>query len=87
MTTPFLITAPGAPAAASSSRITVTTDLFGVPTGACSLGISIARLGTESAGPPTEETGTLVLAQPISNPDIAGVGVRSGLVAYNITDN
>lgn len=84
MTTPRITTAPSAAAVASSSRITVTTNLFEIPTGACSLAISIARLGTESGGPSAEETGTVVLAQPVSNPDIAGIGVSSRLVASNL---
>ncbi|KAM0804891.1 hypothetical protein BDR22DRAFT_557084 [Usnea florida] len=82
MTSPLVLTAPNAPTTSSLSRSTVTTDLFGVPTGVCSLAISIARLRPHSAGPPAEQTGTVVLAQPISNPDIAGIGI---LVAFLAT--
>ena len=76
MTAPLITTIPNA-TAASSSVTTVTTNLFDIPTGACSLAISIARVKSEDGGPSSQETGTVILAQPISNPDIAGIGVSS----------
>ena len=78
MTKPLVTTASSA-VAASSSTITVTTDLFASPTGACRLAIQIAGLGTEGDSPFANETGSDVFAKPVSNPDIAGIGVSSRL--------
>ena len=58
-------------------RITVTTDLFQISSGACSLAISIANLGASVVSLTPEPTSTVMIAQSISNPDIAGIGVSS----------
>ena len=64
----------------SSSRSTVVTNLFKIPTGACSIAVSIANVITEDGGSPSAEaTSTVVLVEPVSNPDIAGRGVSRSL--------
>ena len=77
MTTISATAASSLAAAATSTRVTITTNLFDVPTGACSLALSIAQLGTEGGGSSIQATATVVLAESVSNPDIAGIGVSS----------
>ena len=66
---------------ASFSRTTVVTNLFQIPTEACSLAVSMANAVTEGGGGPSAvATNTVVLAQPVPNPDIAGQGVSGTLM-------
>lgn len=55
----------------------MTTDLFGIPTGACSIALSIAGLRTVPGDAPQPTSTIAFAAQPVNNPDIAGIGVSS----------
>ena len=76
----MVVTAPGV-GDASFPGSTVVTNLFQIPTGACSLAVSMANAVTEGGGGPSAEaTNTTMLAQPVPNPDIAGQGVSGSLI-------
>ena len=68
----------------SFPRTTVVTNLFQIPTGACSLAVSMANAVTERGGGTSAvATNAVMLAQPVPNPDIAGQGV-SGILTHSI---
>ena len=63
-----------------SARSTLTTNLFDAPTGACSLALSIAGLQIEPVDDPQQTSSVKFAAQVVSNPDIAGIGVRNPVI-------
>lgn len=64
----------------TSARSTITTNLFGAPTGACSLALSVAGLQSERVDAPRQTSSVEFAAQMVSNPDIAGIGVSNPII-------
>ncbi|KAL8869716.1 MAG: hypothetical protein Q9174_004062 [Haloplaca sp. 1 TL-2023] len=66
----------------ASSSLTVTTNLFDPPTGACNLALHITGLQTVGRNASQQTSSAEYAAEVVSNPDIAGIGV---LVAFLAT--
>ena len=77
MAVPAIASATGATAPSS----TITTNLFHIPTRACSLALFIAGLQTGEDEAPQQTAAIAFTAQAVSNPDIAGIGVSGFTVA------
>ena len=64
----------------TSVRSTIITNLLDAPTGACSLALSIAGLHIEPVDDPQQTSSAEFAVQVVSNPDIAGIGVRNPVI-------
>ncbi|KAL9583277.1 MAG: hypothetical protein Q9212_002800 [Teloschistes hypoglaucus] len=64
----------------------ITINLFDIPGGACSLALAIAGLQSDGGDVPQQTATSTLVAQPVSNPDIAGIGVLVAFltIAYGI---